>query len=74
MNNRMGARPWLAHTQHDYAKLLVTSEGPGRLAHELLERALATYRELGMERYAAAAVALATRANRSIPNKASPGA
>ena len=23
MNERMGARPWLAHTQHDYARLLI---------------------------------------------------
>jgi DNA-binding SARP family transcriptional activator len=50
-NERMGALPWLARTQEDYARLLLaTTEGddPAR-AHELLERSLRTYRELGMD-------------------------
>jgi hypothetical protein len=63
-NERIGARPWLAHTQLDYAHMLV-----GRDAHDdrervqgLLEKALAAYRELGMEIYAATAAALAQEA------------
>jgi DNA-binding SARP family transcriptional activator len=57
MNVRIGARPWLAHTQEDYARMLLEREGPGdaERAEELLEAALATYRELGMESYAASA-------------------
>jgi tetratricopeptide (TPR) repeat protein len=55
MNQRMGARPWLAHTQHDYAQMLLHRDSPGdrERAQELLDQALATYRELGMESYAA---------------------
>jgi tetratricopeptide (TPR) repeat protein len=46
-----GARPWLAHTQDDYARMLLARAGPGdrERAQELLDAALATYRELGME-------------------------
>jgi len=46
--------PWLAHTQHDYARMLL-ARGDDLRGRELLEQALATYRELGMERYAARA-------------------
>jgi tetratricopeptide (TPR) repeat protein len=46
MNLRMGARPWLAYTQHDYALLLADSD-PARAA-ELLADARATYRDVGM--------------------------
>jgi tetratricopeptide (TPR) repeat protein len=46
MNERMGARPWLAYTQEDYARLLAERD-PER-ADELLAEARATYRELGM--------------------------
>jgi tetratricopeptide (TPR) repeat protein len=45
-NERMGVRPWLARTQEDYALLLL--ERDDERGGELLERALATYRELGM--------------------------
>jgi hypothetical protein len=56
----MGARPWLAHTQHDYARmLLVSGRGAGERALELVETALATYRDLGMEPYDVQASALA---------------
>ena len=50
MNRRMRATPWIAHTRHDYARLLVgatslaMSIGPTRL----LADALTTARELGM--------------------------
>jgi tetratricopeptide (TPR) repeat protein len=46
-NERMGARPWLARTQEDYASLLMERD-PQR-GRELLESALSAYRELGME-------------------------
>ncbi len=57
MNANMGGRPWLAHTQHDYARMLLARDGPGdrERAQELLDQALAIYRELGMESYAATA-------------------
>ena len=47
---RIGARPWLAHTQEDYARLLRERGGPGDAARsrELLAACRATYRELGI--------------------------
>jgi DNA-binding CsgD family transcriptional regulator len=50
MNARMGARPWLAHTQHEYAKMLLARHQPGDhdKATVLLDTALVTARELGM--------------------------
>jgi hypothetical protein len=61
MNARMGARPWLAHTANDYARMLHArnSRGDRERAQALLGSALETYRELGMDNYAAAATALA---------------
>jgi tetratricopeptide (TPR) repeat protein len=61
MNDRMGARPWLAHTGHDYARMLYArnSRGDRERAQALLDSALGTYPELGMDDYAAAAAALA---------------
>jgi hypothetical protein len=60
MNTRMGARPWLAHTQYDYAQLLLARNGPRdrERLRELAEAAVATYRDLGMDSYAAQAYAL----------------
>jgi DNA-binding SARP family transcriptional activator len=60
MNERMGARPWVAHTKSDYAATLLARHVPGdrERARKLLDAALSTYRELGMESYAAAASAL----------------
>jgi tetratricopeptide (TPR) repeat protein len=52
MNERMSARPWLAHTQRDYAQTLI-QQGERQRATELLTAALATYRELGMESHTA---------------------
>ncbi len=48
MNERMGARPWLAHTQEDYGRMLTENgdEARGRL---LAEQAVAAYRDLGMD-------------------------
>ena len=50
MNANMGARPWLAHTQHDYATMLLARNQPGdsEQAAGLLQAALTTARELGM--------------------------
>jgi DNA-binding SARP family transcriptional activator/tetratricopeptide (TPR) repeat protein len=59
VNERIGARPWLAHTQDDLAWLLLERGEPGDAdqADELLSLALATYRELGMDGYVARATA-----------------
>lgn len=50
MNARMGARPWLAHTQDDYAAMLLARgrTGDREKAATLMNDALATARELGM--------------------------
>ena len=50
MNARMDARPWLAHTQYQYASmLLMRDQADDRTkARALLRTALATARELGM--------------------------
>jgi DNA-binding SARP family transcriptional activator len=60
MNARMGARPWLAHTQRDYARMLLDRDAAGdrEMAQLLLAKALATYEELGMPTPAASASAL----------------
>ncbi|MBI3800503.1 MAG: AAA family ATPase, partial [Deltaproteobacteria bacterium] len=50
MNARMEARPWLAHTQQQYATMLLARDQAGDRdkAVELLKAALITARELGM--------------------------
>jgi tetratricopeptide (TPR) repeat protein len=50
MNARMDARPWLAHTQEQYAAMLLArrQSGDRDRAAQLLDAALATARELGM--------------------------
>ena len=50
MNARMGARPWVAHTQHDYARMLIRRDGADgqKRASELLQAARSGYQELGM--------------------------
>src|SRR5262245_37405335 len=60
MNTRMGARPWLAHTQRDYARMLVAHNALGdrQKAQALLSEALTTYSELGMEAAAEGASAV----------------
>ncbi len=62
MNERMGARPWVAHTEHDYARVLLArgAEGDETKAVELLGAALATARELGMAPLAGTVSALRT--------------
>jgi uncharacterized protein HemY len=54
MNAEMGARPWLAHSQYDYAAMLLARDEPGdrEQASGLVRDALATYRQLGMRTWA----------------------
>jgi len=51
MNAQIRAPIWIAHTQHDYARMLLTRAGPrdNDKALELLEQALATAERLGLE-------------------------
>ena len=62
MDRRTGARPWLAHTQDDYASMLLVRGQPGDREHacELLASARATYDQLGMHTHAARVAALVT--------------
>jgi len=50
MNARMGARPWVARTQHDYARMLLARDRPGdrEKAFLLLIDSSATCQVLGM--------------------------
>jgi eukaryotic-like serine/threonine-protein kinase len=66
MNERMGARPWVAHTEHDYARMLLArgAESDETKAVEFLGAALATARELGMEPLAGRVSALLTDLDR----------
>jgi tetratricopeptide (TPR) repeat protein len=56
-NARIGARPWLAFTQYDYAVLLLRhgKRAEERRANRLLDAALQTARELGLHGLARAA-------------------
>jgi hypothetical protein len=49
MNERMGARPWLAHTQEDHARMPLRRDAHGDRgrAEKPLSRAQATYHEIG---------------------------
>ena len=64
MNERMGARPWVAHTQAEHARMLLQRDADGdrERATELLSSARATYRELRMQGDLARAEALARSA------------
>jgi DNA-binding SARP family transcriptional activator len=64
MSAEMGTRPWLAHSQHDYAAMLLARDerGDREQARELVREALATYRELGMHTWAKKADATEGRA------------
>ncbi len=63
IERRMGARPWLAHAEDGYARMLLARDGPGdrERARELIDAAVSIYTELGMETWAAKASAAATR-------------
>jgi hypothetical protein len=58
-NANMGAWPWVAHTQDDYARMLIRRGDPddAKRASELLEAARGSYRELGMAPWEAKATA-----------------
>jgi hypothetical protein len=60
MNERIGARPWLAHTQEDYARMLLTRGDAAKRSQAagLLDSARAVYRELGMNTHSDKATAL----------------
>src|SRR5262249_12048452 len=51
LNARIRARIWVAHTQHDYARMLVERDRPGdrEKAAGFAAQALATAREIGMK-------------------------
>jgi tetratricopeptide (TPR) repeat protein len=59
-NARMGAIPWLAHTQRDYTQLLLTRNEPGDRdrALELIGEAIFSYERVGMDPWAAEAAEL----------------
>ncbi|HEX2415483.1 MAG TPA: BTAD domain-containing putative transcriptional regulator [Thermoleophilaceae bacterium] len=61
MNHAAGARPWLAHTRYDYARMLLARGEPGDRARagELLDSARALSRELEMGTLAEKVSALA---------------
>jgi tetratricopeptide (TPR) repeat protein len=61
LERRMGARPWIAHVLHDHASMLLARRGAGdaEAAQQLLDEAVAAYRDLGMEAWAARGAALA---------------
>ena len=58
-NERIGARPWLAHTKEEYARELIARGGSDDVekAGHLLEQALEIYSELQMETSRASALA-----------------
>jgi hypothetical protein len=63
-NSRIGARPWLARTEFGHAQMLLARRSPGdtERAHDLVQKAQATARSLGMTTLAERAAAqLATR-------------
>ncbi|HVE67346.1 MAG TPA: BTAD domain-containing putative transcriptional regulator [Solirubrobacteraceae bacterium] len=64
----MRARPWLAHVHEDHARMLLRRGGPDDVARagQLLEQAATTYRELGMDGYAARATAQSPSSMRSM--------
>jgi DNA-binding CsgD family transcriptional regulator len=64
MNARQGGRPWLAHTQHQYAGMLLarSANGDRDRAVALLDDALAIAREIGMAALAERAAALREKA------------
>ena len=53
MNDRMGARPYLAHSLREYGELLASSDSPAdrEEAAGLLARASSLYEELGMDTF-----------------------
>jgi hypothetical protein len=60
MNKRMGARPWVAHTESNYARMLLVRDEPGdrERALKLIRSSLERYRTLGMDSFATGATVL----------------
>jgi DNA-binding SARP family transcriptional activator len=61
VNERIGARPWLAQTQEDYARLLIQGSAKTAdrsLALVLLEQAVSTYSDLGIQPHQALTASL----------------
>jgi tetratricopeptide (TPR) repeat protein len=60
MNRSMGARPWVAHTEGDYARMLLARGESGDREHalELTRSSLESYRSLGMDSFATDATLL----------------
>src|SRR5206468_12446328 len=50
MNDRMGARPYLAHSLREYGEMLGRN-GDGARARSLMDRAADLYRALGMDTF-----------------------
>lgn len=66
LESRLGARPLLAHSQHDYGAMLLQHDGKGdrEKARQLLGAAHATFEQLGMQSFAERAGRLRALANR----------
>ena len=75
MNTRMGARPYVALTQRDYAVMLLERDqrGDRATARVLLARAIETMRALEMTREEVKLVALAAAAAEESPGGVRPG-
>jgi DNA-binding SARP family transcriptional activator len=69
-NAAMGARPWLAHTEHDYARMLLAegSSADSAKAGALLASAQATCAELGMTALGAKVTGLLDETQVSLPH------
>jgi len=76
VNARIRARIWVAHTQHDYARMLVARDASGdrQKAAALAAQALTTAREVGMKPLEAKVVALATAAGLELELDVKPSA
>ncbi|MGA9161531.1 MAG: hypothetical protein WB297_11815, partial [Actinomycetota bacterium] len=75
VNAEMGALPWVAHTQHGYAHMLVARDQPGdrERADALLTEASGTCRRLGMVALGEKVLALLERAGGEIGRAAEGG-
>jgi tetratricopeptide (TPR) repeat protein len=71
MNRSLGAYPWLALTQADYAHTLL-ERGRTQEARDLLDAAIATFDRLGMRTHAARAAALQSSAEIVRPSLSGP--
>ncbi len=74
MHERMGARPYVARTQQEYADMFLARDEPGdrKKALELVSQALDTAQELGMKVLVERALALKLRAQGIDPSAPQP--